>query len=326
MSSREVIALLVVVCVATGGAFAAEKTVTIFHAGSLAVPFEKLEESFEKSHPGVDVRRQAFGSAMAIRQVTELGKKAEVVASADYRLIDRMMVMSTPKWAEWNRMFARNSIVIATSAEAPEITTDNWTDVIRDKNVKVAFSNPNHDPCGYRALMTVYLAEAALGAENVFGEVILGNTNITVAPGGETTVLCVPESLEVGGNLVVRPKETDLLPLLEVGAVDCLFIYRSVAVQHGLKFVPLQPEVNLSDAALEDVYGKVTVRLGGSGGVEVKAGAIVYGVTVPAEAPEGKLAAEFIQLILSPEGQRIFSECGQEPIVPAVFSEASAKP
>jgi len=43
---------------------------------------------------------------------------------------------------------------------------------------------------------------------------------------------------------------------------------------------------------------------------------IVYGVTIPKNAPNPDLALEFVKFLLGPEGQAIMAEQGQPPIVP----------
>jgi len=66
----------------SGNASAGGGTVLkVFHAGSLGEPFQELETEFEAQHPGVDVQREAAGSAQSIKKITELGKKADVLAS-----------------------------------------------------------------------------------------------------------------------------------------------------------------------------------------------------------------------------------------------------
>lgn len=318
------------VCLAAGCADRqGEVVMNIFHAGSLSVPFERFEEEFEAQHPGVDVRRQAYGSAMAIRQVTELSKAADVVASADYRLIDEMMIGAEAQWAEWNLMFARNSVCITLSpAAAAEINSENWLSELASPNRRIAMSNPNHDPCGYRTLMTLFFAQEDLGADGLFDNLVLANSNIELERTGGRALLKVPAELDVTGNLVVRPKETDLIPLLEVGAVDILFIYRSVALQHGLAFVELADEINLCDPTREAAYNRVAVSLNADSpeSVLVRAGAIVYGITVPVNAPNPALAREFVELVISDEGAAILDECGQEPISPARASKAGSRP
>ena len=51
------------------------------------------------------MQTEASGSVTAIRKVTQLGKKASIVASADYTLIPEMMF---PEYAEWYIIFATN--------------------------------------------------------------------------------------------------------------------------------------------------------------------------------------------------------------------------
>jgi len=306
-----------------------QTVMNVFHAGSLSVPFERFEREFEAAHPRVDLRRQACGSAMAVRQVTELGKTADIVASADYRLIDEMMIGVEPKWADWNLLFARNSICITLSrAAAREIDSKNRLAELANPERRIAMSNPNHDPCGYRTLVTLFLAQERLGAGGLFDDLVLANSNIEVESAGGRTLLKVPTDLAVAGNLVVRPKETDLIPLLQAGAVDILFIYRSVAVQHDLPFVELPAEVNLSDPGREEAYNRVGVVLNADSPnpVEVTAGAIIYGITIPVNAPNPLLAREFVELLISQKGAAILDECGQEPISPPRAWAAGAVP
>lgn len=50
----------------------------------------------------------------------------------------------------------------------------------------------------------------------------------------------------------VRQKAIELVAMVESGTMDYAFEYKSVAVQHGLKYVELPVEINLKDpAALE---------------------------------------------------------------------------
>ena len=311
------------------GREAEEAVLKIYHAGSLSVPFQKLEAAFEAAHPGVDVRREAYGSAMAIRQVTELGKSADLVASADYRLIDRMMIDGSPRWAEWNLLFARNAMCIAYGPHSPPIRSDNWASVLMRDEVRIGISNPNHDPCGYRSLMTLYLGQTQIGNSGLFDRIVLENSNISLAVGDTGAVIKVPEAVEFSAPLVVRPKEMDLVALLQAGAIDYLFIYRSVAVQHGWEFLPLPDEINLGSPVMDSAYGNVTVLLFADkpeNTVEVKCSSIVYGVTIPSTVRRSELAAEFIRLLISEEGSRILEDCGQAPVRPSTYSSISSLP
>ncbi|GAI05301.1 unnamed protein product, partial [marine sediment metagenome] len=84
-------------------------TLTIYHAGSLTIPFDSISEAFNQLYPNIAVRTEAAGSVVTIRKVTELGKRADIIASADYTLIPEIMF---PEYADWYIAFARNQMVI----------------------------------------------------------------------------------------------------------------------------------------------------------------------------------------------------------------------
>jgi molybdate/tungstate transport system substrate-binding protein len=157
-----------------------ETVLTIFHAGSLTVPMEKLEYRFEAQYPNVDVQREAAGSANSIRKITELDKEADILASADYNLIPSMMM---PEFADWYITFAKNQIVIAytnESAYSNEINKDNWYEILRRPDVTFGFSNPNDDPCGYRSQMVTQLAELHYKDDNIYDDLMGAHTAMTV--------------------------------------------------------------------------------------------------------------------------------------------------
>ncbi len=305
MRAKPVFAVLLLVSVILSGC-TAEKKLVVFHAGSLSVPFEVLEKEFSKAK-GVEFQDEASGSVMAVRKVVDLGRRADIVAVADYSLIPQLMV---PKYADFYVLFASNEMVIAftdKSKYADEINSSNWFEILARKDVRFGFSNPNMDPCGYRALMVMKLADYYYGRP-VFEELLKG-TNLKV----ENGTIIVPKELKVGEKIVIRPKETDLLGVLESGGVDYIFIYRSVAEQHHLRFIELPKEINLGDFGMREFYSKVKVRIGSTGKIMV-AKPIVYGITVPKNAPHERLALEFLRFVLT-HGD-VFEKCHQKFLNP----------
>ena len=309
-----------------------KEALLVLHAGSLAAPFGELEKEFEKIY-GVDVQREAAGSKATIRKVTELGKKADVVASADYTLIENMMISSAPKYANFCIQFARNKIVIAytnKSAYKNEINESNWYKILARKNVRFGFSNPNDDPCGYRALMVVQLAEIYYGNDTIFDELIEENTAITATQENGSYIIHVPSSAELGidvAKIAMRSAEIDLMASLETGDIDYLFIYRSVAYQHrysGVYFTELPEEIDLSSSEFADFYSKIKVSFASGDIIEAKP--IVYGVTIPVNAKNEEMAIKFIALLLNETGQEIFERNGQIPITPAMCDNTTALP
>jgi len=285
---------------------ALEGKLIIFHAGSLTVPMDTLTEAFQVRHPGVTFETEASGSNAAARKISELEREADLMLSADYTVIDKLLI---PDFADWNVQFARNTMVIAYTDESQysdEINADNWYEVLTREGVVYGHSDPDADPCGYRTLLVWQLAEAHYGVEGL---------------NAQLEEHCPPEN--------VRPKSVELIALLESGDMDYAWEYRSVAVQHGLKFVELPAEINLSMVEHADFYSQATVEIAGKepGMTMTMTGKpIVYGVTIPKDAPSPELALEFVRFLVGLEGQAIMEAQGQPPIVPPVADDGDALP
>ena len=279
---------------------------TIFHAGSLSVPFREVSALFEQRHPGVTVKPEAAGSRDCARKISDLGRSCDVFGSADYQVVENLLM---PEHVDFNIRFATNEMAIVytqKSNRADEISSANWYKILLDDDVIFGRSDPNSDPCGYRTVMVFQLAEKHYGA-----------------PGLATGLA------QKHGDRYIRPKETDLLALLEAGEIDYLFIYRSVGQQHGLEVLRLPDEINLRSAELADLYSSATVAVTGQRPGEFitrSGGPIVYSVTIPNSAQNQELAEVYVALLLSAEGQAIMSKCGQEPIVPAQTLEHQRVP
>jgi molybdate/tungstate transport system substrate-binding protein len=270
----------------------------IFHAGSLAVPFKEISEEFKAKHPSVKIILEATGSRICARKIADLKKPCDIMASADYTVIDNLLI---PEHTDWNIKFASNEMAIVygeNSKQANNINTENWFDILLQKDVAFGRSDPNSDPCGYRALLVTILAEK-------FYE----------KPG-------LVDAIKSKDQQYIRPKEVDLLALLETGVIDYIFLYRSVAVQHNLKYLVLPDEINLKTASLSDFYKTASVSLTGKqpGTFITKTGEpIIYGVTIPKNAPNRKLAMTFLTFLLETDsGGAILEKNGQSFVVPSI--------
>ncbi len=272
----------------------------VFHAGSLSVPFQEISRAFMRRHPGVTIQLESAGSRTCARKIVDLDRACDVMASADYTVIDQLLI---PTHASWTIKFVTNEMAIAylkTSRLASEINQGNWFDVLQNKQVIFGRSEPNSDPCGYRAVMTMMLAETYYPK-----------------PG-------LAEALQKKDRRFIRPKETDLLGLLESHSIDYIFLYRSVIEQHGLKCVLLPDAINLKQAALAETYSKARVKITGKkpGAFIVKQGGpMVYGLTIPRRSPNPEVALAFVQFILEKDhGLAILKKMGQPSAVPSVSS------
>ena len=272
----------------------------VFHAGSLSVPFRELGRLFHKRHPRVELRAEGAGSRDTARKVSDLGRRCDVLGSADYKVVDELLV---PRHAAFNIRFATNEMVIAytdRSRHAAELTARNWPEILLRPEVRVGRADPERDPCGYRTVMLFQLAERHQGVAGLAGRL-----------------------QRKGGRRFIRPKETDLLALLEAGEIDYMFIYRSVASQHGLRALRLPDEVNLRAPEMGALYHTAQVEVTGARPGQkttLHGSPIVYSVTIPTSAKQPGPARAFVELLLSPAGQRVMRRLGQEPLSPPLFS------
>lgn len=300
----------------------------VFHAGSLTVPLESIEAEFETDHPKVDVQLEPGGSVTRVQKVTELGEEGDVVASADYSLIPSMMMTEDSHYTDWYLIFAVNRMTLAytkNSKLADKINSTNWYEILRRPDVKFGFANPNMDPCGYRSPMVIQLAESEYGDNMIFEDLIEANSDITVSE--EDGVYVIDTNMTdlnpKTERLMIREKSVDLISFLQEGGLDYAFEYSSVAKQHDLQFLDLPESIDLSSKDHRDHYKTVRVRKT----TTVSTGKpIVYGLTIPNNAPHPDLAVEFVQYIINDFGQNVFQSNGQPPIVPALVNDLNEVP
>ncbi|MFO7617338.1 MAG: substrate-binding domain-containing protein [Bacteroidales bacterium] len=68
------------------------ETLVVYHAGSLSVPMKNLADAFRLENPGVVFKMEAAGSIHCIRKITELNQPCDVLAVADFSLVDELMM------------------------------------------------------------------------------------------------------------------------------------------------------------------------------------------------------------------------------------------
>ncbi len=303
---RNTILLLVMtMLLITGCNSGKERNIIIFHAGSLSVPVKKISEAFEKANPGVRVLAEAAGSVQCARKITELHKPCDIMLSADYSVIDNLLI---PEYASWNIRFASNEIVIAyrpESAYSSIFREDNWPDILLKDDVIIGRADPDADPCGYRTVFAARLAEEYYGRQGLADSLLNKNRDY------------------------IRPKEVDLVALTETGVIDYMFQYKSVAIQHGFRYLELPDAINLSSPQMKDHYSSVSYMIPGETPgerSEIRGDYISYSGTIPDDAPHKELAEKYFSFLLSDEGMKIFTEAGQIPLVSVVTGDTAAIP
>jgi molybdate/tungstate transport system substrate-binding protein len=265
-------------------AAASPVVLTVFGAGTLAVPFRALARRFEKENPGVTVHAEFGGSVKMARQISDLHRPADILAVADYNVIPKYLFAGHGRkgWADWYAGIARNAVTFVYTGKsrfANAIDAKNWYRLLAQKGVEIGRSNPDTDPSGYQTVQMLDLASRYYKDPGLAAK-ILAN-----APRAN-----------------MRDTETSLLAALQLGEIDYLAIYRSDALQHHLRYLKLPPQIDLSDPAYAAEYAAAVAHTRNGA---VKGHPIVYAVTIPANAPQPEEAAKFVAALLGPEGKAI---------------------
>jgi len=288
-----------------GGEGASAREIVVCSAGSLGLPLKSLAQSYERE-TGVKVLLKLSGSVDIVRQVSQLGLRCDVVAVADYRLIPLFLY---PNLTSWYIVFAGNEMVIAWRGHGGSLAEA--LKAIESGRASYGTSDPNRDPCGYRAVGALALYSLYYNDTRLLESLIASIPGARYEVRGGILHIYIPASFTPRGGLVVRPKSVELLSLLESGEIDYAILYKSEAVEHNLTYAPLPPRANLGDPGLADAYGRVVVHIL-AGTPQEKAIAmapIAYGLTVPSNARDPGDAVEFVRYVLT-HGREVFESHG----------------
>jgi len=287
--------LVLLVLGAAGCPSKERKVVTAFYAASLSRSFAELESKLEEKHPDLDLRLEPSGSQVAARKVSELNRRADLVFVADWRVIEKLLV---PEHAEWQIQFAANELVLAHAEHSPfteTITAENWPELLSKPEVRLGRGDERTAPIGFFTLQLWKLAGEHHGTD-----------------------LAERLAAKVKKEHVV-PDIMELVTLLQAKAIDYAFVFRSIAEEHNLKVVRLPDAYNLGNPGMSRVYSRaavpVVLKTGGPP-VQIQGAPIVYGVTIPKNAPNPSGAQRVIGFLLSAEGRRIMERSGFRPLDP----------
>ncbi len=251
---------------------AENKKLTIFYAANLISVMNELSAEFKKIYPDIEIISESSGSILAVKKITELNRICDMVFVADYKLIDKMLA---PKYTNWGIGFYKDKIVIAFTEKSRytnEMDSKNWYKILMRPDVKYGYANPSLAPIGYNTLLTWKLADLYY-TDKINDKTIY-----------EALKEKCPEDY-------IRPDVSELIPSLESMSLDYLFLYKSTAEQHNLKFIQLPEEINPD---------------------------ILFAFTILNAAPNKKAAFLFAKLLLSEKGQMIMKRNFQPQIVPAI--------
>jgi len=259
-------------------------TLLIFIAASLTKPIQPVLDTFT-ARTGIVIQRESGASLEHVRKVTDLHRVPDLLLLADADVISQLLV---PAHATWYADFARNRMVVAytdRSRHSKEITPANWTQILQRGDVEIGRTDPNLAPVGYRTLLMFDLAERH------YREAGLAADLLRHAP-----------------ERNIRPNAAELAALLAAGELDYIYDYQSVAESNGFRFIALPDAINLGDPGHAAEYAAVAVTVRGtSPGATARftGQPILYGLTIPKDAPHHAAASRFLAYLTSAATLRV---------------------
>ena len=281
--------LAAVLSVVVGVGCDSKPSVMVFHADSLATPFDAIEKAFELKYPDLDLQREVTGSVMAANKIVSLNRQADVIAVADYLVIENML---KPRYTDWLICFATNEVVIGKTQASKyrnELNADNWYEILLRDDVTVQAANPDHDPAGYWTELAWKLADlhyGKTGAESIYDRFL--------------KKLPREERVSDAQQMLSR--------LQSDGGIDYAFVYRNQAEAHRLGFQELPDEINLSESSHSAFYDKVSIEIAGRepGTTQTKRGhPIIFAISALKEGNNPEGGRKFVEFVLSDEGKAI---------------------
>ena len=257
---------------------------SVMNAASITRPMRAVLDSFAV-RTGAKYELEPGSSLEIARRLTELHRTPDIVLLADPEVFPQLLM---PQYARWYALFARNRIVLAYtdgSRGASKINGENWRAVITQPGIEVGRSDPNMDPSGYRALLTMQLAERHYHERGLFARLLAA----------------APERN-------VRPREADQVALLQTHELDYIWTYQNLAENDGLRFVKLPDEIDLGNPADSAAYSLATTRVIGrhpGDTLTMRGAPIMFALTIPLQAENRALAERFLAYVLSADGRRV---------------------
>jgi molybdate/tungstate transport system substrate-binding protein len=292
-----VLAGLLLVSTACGGSAGGDAgdAIVVFNAGSLARPIRAALDTFA-AREGLRVEQESAGSLESARKLTELGNFPDLIALADAEVFPRYLM---PTHVDGYVEFARNRMVLMyteRSRIAADVDSVPWYELLKRPGVETGRSDPELDPNGYRTLLVWQLAERHYMLPGLAAQLAAANPARNV-----------------------RPKEADLVGLLQAGELDVIWSYESMARALELPYLQLPPEIDLSstDSAMVVGYGMARVRIRGASradSVTFRGAPIVYAFAVPRNAPHPELGERFARFLISEEGRDLLQREGLDAL------------
>lgn len=251
----------------------------VYSAGVAKNPATKTMNEFKERYGETDCQIEFGGSVAGINRFLT-GEDFDILILADSSNVDQMLM---PEYADGYFIWAGNEIVIAGN----DINDDNWKEKLLNPASVIKHKNPYDDPCGYRGVMAMKLADKV---EEGLSNKLFNHRGYNGLDRDEY-ISGVNDPLKDG---------------------EYKFVYKSMYKNFANSYASLPREMSLGDSDYEDVYKTATFIV--DGGAEVCGTAITHAIVIPKATKNIEKANEFVSLFL----QNDFESFGFNKIQTAV--------
>ncbi|MFL6493723.1 MAG: extracellular solute-binding protein, partial [Nitrososphaera sp.] len=207
------------------------------------------------------------------------------------------LMNNNPPLAHWLVKFASAEMVIAYTPKSPFFSDLErarkgeipWYEVLSEDGLKFRRTDPELDPKGYYMIMVAQLANIYYNNSTIKDRILGQDRN--------------PAQLL---------PEQSLLTTLEQGQIDASATYKHEAVAHGLPYITLSREINLSDPKFSNYYNQASYIL--ANGQIVRGDAIDFSITIPETNKNIDGSIAFVKFLLSEKGMNIMEKYGLDSI------------
>lgn len=291
---RIALAVFLWLCAGCGerGAGSRMRRLRVFHASGLTPVLEAVREDTARELR-LTLLNEASGSQVACRKVSELGRDCDLIMVADNRLVKTLLSGR----CSWRIDFARDEVVLAVGARAPAANRaeEDWVSVLTQEGVRLGRVDENQGPIGYRTLL-VWKLQEQLGSRGLY-ETLLGRCTKVV------------------------DHVTRLTPLLKTGEIDYAFVYRSICVARDIRFIELDPRINLGADDVDYSGARVTFERLKSGErqmVTISGAPITWALSAPDAGADVEAAREFVRYLLVQRAD-VLARNGFRPLAKAQY-------
>lgn len=284
------------VMLATGLAQArAEETVNIAFAGSMGAVMDKGFGPVFQAKSGVQYQGIGQASLGLAHLLASKSLNADVfvpVSAVPVKIVEAAGL------ADGAVPVASTQMVLAYAPKskfAPAFAAakgGDWTKILQEPGLRFGRTDPDTDPQGQYALYALQLAGLYYKQ-----------------PGLADKISGIQE------NTAQIFAEPSLLARLQDGQIDATIGYESAVISQHLPFVKLPAEVDFSDPSLmKDWYGKASLIITSKGETKtVHPAPLVFYAAVLKNAANPQAAKDFVDFLLSADGQAIFAKYGYNP-------------